>query len=138
MTVQDEINIELKKKQHRDDMVRIAKDTVFVHPSGSPERWRAAFLHLMNQRPEARAVSRQVAEMAAEKRNLFIGNKYAVTESKDGAIRATMTLPPFLMDCLKLADPEYFIGKSHRQLSSGTHLKLMRKAFPEFFIPEVI
>lgn len=101
-------------------------------PSGSPERWRAAFIHFVKQRPEAEAEAAVIASEVAKRRKLM--DEFA--SSKHG--RAIMAQPSYLMDVLKSTDPEYFINANAMDLISERHLRRIKKAFPEFCYMETI
>lgn len=118
--------------QHQRQAAIKSMEKVLALPSGSPERWRAAFKHFLAQRPEAIDEANFVAKEVYERRKLV--DKFAST--KHG--RYLMSTPSFLLDVIRSTDPEYFIGKSAKELTRPSHLRLMKKAFPEFFVPEVI
>ncbi|MGV9002397.1 MAG: hypothetical protein ACOH18_05595 [Candidatus Saccharimonadaceae bacterium] len=101
-------------------------------PSGTPERWRAAFNHFLKQRPDAAENAIEIAT-AVQKRKQRI-NKFAST--KNG--RLTTGFPEWLMGLLRQTDPDYFSNKTSKGFASAKHLRLMQKAFPEYFYPEVI
>lgn len=101
-------------------------------PSGSPQRWREAFIHFLYQRPEAEPEARFIASEVAKRRKMM--NKFAST--KHG--RAVMSQPSYLMSVLRATDPEYFNNITAMELSGERHLRKMKKAFPEYFYAEVI
>jgi hypothetical protein len=115
----------------RDAAIRSMKQVV-KHASGSPERWRAAFIHFMHQRPEAQAEAAFIASQVAERKKQM--NDFA--SSAHG--RAIMAQPSFLTAVLRATDPEYFINASAMDLISEAHLRKMKKAFPEYFYAEII
>lgn len=131
MSIQTEIAYELKKKAKRDAAIASMKH-VLSFPSGTSERWRAAYEHFLRQRPEARYEANYVASAVKERRTMI--DKFGST--KHG--RLTMSSPTWLLNVLRNTDPEYFIGKTAKQLSAAPHLRKMKKAFPEFFVPEII
>lgn len=139
MSYDTEIQIELKKKERRQSLINRSLEKVFMYPSGSPERWRNALRVLCEVRPAAKVIFEQTAEFAEVKRKQFgAHNKFGLLEDKSAGQRYSLSMPPYLMQLLKMADPEYFIGKGARSLGSPTHLNKMRLAFPELWVPEAI
>lgn len=122
---------ESAKLTTRDAAIRSMKQ-VLRHASGTPERWRAAFIHFMHQRPDAQAEAAYIAS-EVRKRKLLM-NDFASSEHG----RAVMSQPSFLMQVLKATDPEYFINATAMDLVSEAHLRKMKKAFPEYFYAERI
>lgn len=122
---------ETERLAKRDAAIRSMKKVVNL-PSGSPERWRAAFVHFINQRPEAEAEAIVVASEVKKRKKMM--DQYA--SSKHG--RAIMATPSYLGAVLKSTDPEYFINANAMDLISERHLRRLKKAFPEFFYAEVI
>lgn len=122
---------ETERQTRRDAAIRSMRQVVAL-PSGSPERWRAAFIHFVRQRPEAEAEAALIASEVAKRRKLM--NEYA--SSKHG--RAIMAKPSYLDAVLKSTDPEYFINLNAMDLIAERHLRRLKKAFPEFFYAEVI
>lgn len=122
---------ETERLAKRDASIKSMKRVV-SHPSGSPERWRAAFVHFIKQRPEAEAEAIVIASEVAKRRKLM--DQYA--SSKHG--RAIMAQPSWLMPVLKSVDPEYFINANAMDLVSEKHLRRLKKAFPEFTYMETI
>lgn len=128
MTQRDKV-IELEKKKKIKAIAMASMANVLKIPSGSPDRWRAAYIHFLKQRPEA-----QVEAMAVTNHN----NEIKLTLDKLGRTkhgRYVMSSPSFLLPVLRNTDPDYFIGADDNKLSGAEHLKRMKKAFPEFFLP---
>lgn len=122
---------ETERLTTRDAAIRSMKQ-VLKHASGTPERWRAAFIHFMHQRPDAQAEAAYIASEVVKRRRMM--DDYA--SSAHG--RAVMSQPSFLMQVLRATDPEYFINATAMDLVSETHLRKMKKAFPEFFYADRI
>lgn len=118
-------------KINREAVIASMKRVISLE-SGSPERWRAAYRHFLKQRPEAAYEANFVAKKVQERKVMI--NKFGST--KYG--RMTMATPSFLLGVLKNTDPEYFIPMKPMDLISTKHLTKMQRAFPEFFVPEVI
>lgn len=121
----------MQQVQNRQAAISSMKRVLSI-PSGTAERWRAGYEQFLLQRPAARYEARYIADYVAERRKLM--DKFASTKYS----RMTMSAPAFLSMVLKLTDPEYFMSASPRQFVSAQHLRKMKKAFPEFFLPEVI
>lgn len=122
---------ETQRQLKRDEAIKSMQKVASL-PSGSPERWRQAFIHFIHQRPDAEPEAMFIAsEVAKRRRNM---DQFAST--KHG--RAVMSSPSFLMTVLKTTDPEYFINATAVDLVSERHLRKMKKAFPEYFYAETI
>lgn len=120
------------KELERQQLAIKSMEAVLAIESGTPERWRAAFNHFLKQRPDAEQDALEVARAVQEKKKRI--NKFAST--KNG--RLTTGFPQWLMGLLRQTDPNYFQNKSSKDFASAKHLRLMQKAFPEYFYPEVI
>lgn len=126
-----EIKHIMKLRRNRERAIESMKQ-VLKHPSGTPQRWRAAYNHFLRQRPDAAVQARQIAEFNKERR---------LGTDKFGSMkigRFTMSSPAWLLDMLRQTDPEYFLNLSHAEVLKVRHLRKLKAAFPEFFIPEVI
>lgn len=126
-----EIKHIVRLRRNRERAVQSMAQIIKI-PSGDPRRWRAAYNHFLKQRPDA---AREAAEIT----------KYNVvrrTETdKFGSMkigRFTMSSPAWLTDMLQTTDPEYFLNLKHEDVLKPKHLRKLKAAFPEFFIPEVI
>lgn len=117
--------------QTRKDTIK-SMEKVLAIPSGTPKRWRAAYDHFLRQRPDAKADAEQIAEYVQERRQKM--DKFAST--KNG--RMVQSTPPWLIRVLQNTDPEYFGGRNAKDFSEAKHLRLLKRAFPEFFYAEVI
>lgn len=125
-----ELNISQIKSKREVNIKSMAK--VLSLPSGSSDRWRAAYEHFLKQRPEAKEVDTAIRKQVKDRRvfvNKFASSKYS---------RQTMMTPAFLMSVLRNTDPEYFINIKNEELVSNAHLMKMKRAFPQFFLPEII
>lgn len=121
----------LNQKEKRDADIK-SMSKVLALPSGSPERWNAAYKHFLQQRPEAKEIDIWIRKQVKARRVEV--NKYA--SSKYG--RQTMMAPAFLRSVLRNTDPEYFINIKSNELVEPKHLEKMKRAFPQFFLPEII
>ena len=131
MNIDQQIKAEIKKKQHKQRHVQ-SMAQVLQLSSGSPKRWRAAFDHFLRQRPEAKIVAKQIADANYERRQFM--DKFG--DVKIG--RLVLSAPPFLDDVLRLTDPEYFMNNDSVELTKPKHLRKLREAFPEYFLPKEI
>lgn len=131
MNIQAEIKQINRMKKNRELAIESAKK-VFALPSGTPERWQAGIKHFLRQRPDAlpeyHAIARQV-KLRKQEVDKFSSTKHA---------RIVMSKPSWFDLVLKQTDPDYFLGHSPKYFVGAKHLRLMKKAFPEFFLPEVI
>lgn len=121
----------MKLKRNRERAVDSMKQ-VIKHSSGDPKRWRAAYNHFLKQRPDAAIEARQIAEYNKQRR---------LSTDKFGSMkigRLTMSSPAWLFDMLRVTDPQYFLNLRHDEVLKPRHLRKLKSAFPEFFIPEVI
>lgn len=121
----------MKLRKNRERAVESMK-VVLQHPSGTPERWRAAYNHFLRQRPDAALEANQIAKYNVERRK---------GTDKFGSMkigRFTMSSPAWLFDMLRATDPEYWLNMPQQDVTKPRHLRKLKKAFPEFFIPEVI
>ena len=123
--------LEANKANHRALAIK-SMEKVLAIPSGTPQRWRAAFNHFLAQRPEAKDEAIAVAKSVAERRHDI--DKFAST--KNG--RMAYSTPQWLLPVLRNTDPQYFESHSSKDFAGVKHLTLMKKAFPEFFYAEVI
>lgn len=121
------------KESERRKLAIKSMEHVLSFESGTPERWRAAFNHFIKQRPDAAENAMEIAT-AVKNRKLQITNKFAAT--KNG--RLVTGTPEWLIKLLRQTDPDYFNSKTSKDFASAKHLRLMQKAFPEYFYPEVI
>lgn len=122
----------LAKNQEKRAATIKSMEGVLALPSGTPERWRAGFTHFLRQRPEAKPEADFIAAEVRERRKQM--DKFAST--KNG--RMAYSTPSWLLLMLRSIDPDYFLAKTGKDLSGARHLKLMQRAFPEYFYPEVI
>lgn len=120
------------KKEQRRKMAVANMEKVISFPSGSPKRWRAAFEAFLIQRPEALTICNEIADYN-DLRRQEVG-PLASTELG----RLTMSAPEFLMPVIQSTDPEYFMQLRQKEVLRPSHLRKLKEAFPEFFIPEVI
>ena len=123
--------MEVKTKEQRQTAIKSMRH-VLALPSGSPERWRAALKHFLLQRPEAKGEIDAVKAYCKEQRASM--DKFGRTKNS----RKVMATPSFLLPLLRQTDPEYFLSVKSSDLVGIKHLTIMKKAFPEFFLPEVI
>ena len=130
-SIDQQLKQELRKQEKRKKAIEHI-DTVIKHPSGSPKRWRAAFEHFLKQRPEAVYEARAIAELNKERRRLM--DKYG--DVKIG--RLVMSAPSYLNDVIRITDPEYFIEFKQEDLTKPQHLKKLKEAFPEYFLPREV
>lgn len=119
------------KKFNRDAAIKSMRKVLSL-PSGSPERWKAAYRHFLKQKPEAKVEAAQCTQWCAMKRKSV--NKFA----SGNGMRQLMATPSFLLPLLAQLDPDYFNNIKVDELSSAVHAAKMKKAFRQFFIPEVI
>lgn len=131
MSIQKQIRQQQAKKERRAIAVN-SMGKVLSHPTGTPERWRAAYNHFLLQRPEAKPEADYIAAGVRERRKDM--DKYAST--KNG--RMAYSTPEWLLLVLKNTDPEYFGSRTPKDFMGVKHLTLMKKAFPEYFYAEVI
>lgn len=131
MNIDQQIKAELKKREKKKDHIQsMAK--VLQLPSGTPKRWRAAFEHFLRQRPEAAYQASSIAKYNLERRKAM--DKFG--DAKIG--RLVMSAPPFLDDVIRITDPEYFMNTDSVELTKPKHLKKLKDAFPEYFLPKEI
>lgn len=131
MNLQTEMKQEQAKKERKAAVIK-SMENVLSKPSGTPERWRAAYEHFLMQRPQAKAEAEFVAKEVRERRKSM--DEFAST--KNG--RMAYSTPEYLLDLLKSLDHEYFATRTAIDFAGAKHLNLMKKAFPEFFYAEVI
>ena len=131
MNIDQQIKAELKRKEKKKVHIQSMAQVLRL-PSGTPRRWRAAFDHFLRQRPAAQLIASQVADFNREKRQAM--DKFG--DAKIG--RLVMSAPPFLDDVLRLTDPEYFSNHDSVELTKPKHLRKLRQAFPEYFLPKEI
>ena len=130
-SIDQQLKQELRKQEKRKRAIQHI-DSVIKHPSGSPKRWRAAFEHFLKQRPEAAPEAHAIAEMNKERRQTM--NKFG--DVKFG--RLVMSAPSYLNDVIRITDPEYFIEFKQEDLTKPHHLRKLKEAFPEYFLPKEI
>lgn len=124
--------LEIERKKQAKEAAMKSMAEVLKLPSGSSERWRAAYLHFLKQRPEA-----QEQAVAITKYN----NEVRLKMDRLGRTkhsRRILSSPQFLLPVLQATDPDYFIRGNDKRLGSTEHIKKMKKAFPEFFLPEEV
>jgi hypothetical protein len=123
--------MEVKTIEQRQAAIKSMSHVVAL-PSGSPERWKATLKHFIMQRPDAKLEITAITQYCKEQRTSL--DKFGRTKNS----RKTMATPSFLLPLLRQTDPEYFMSVKSSDLVGIKHLTIMKKAFPEFFIPEVI